>query len=80
MTEPLKRPPKKDPQKRTDSPTLPPFSRSRKALAFTAAAAEGRFALQVCDDCEHVTYPPRAGRTEVIYYAGRSYERHAFRG
>ncbi len=59
MTDALKRPPKKDPQKRTTSPTLPPFARSRKAVAFTTAAAEGRFALQVCPECEHVTYPPR---------------------
>ena len=59
MADPLQRPAKKDPQKRTTSPTLPPFARSRKAVAFTAAAAEGRFALQVCDECEQVTYPPR---------------------
>jgi len=55
MTDALKRPPKKDPQKRTDSPTLPPFARSRQALAFTTAAADGRFALQVCAGCGHVT-------------------------
>lgn len=59
MTRALQRPPKKDPQKRTLSPTLPPYARSRKALAFTAAAAEGRLALQVCAECAHVTYPPR---------------------
>ncbi len=59
MTKPLKRPPKKDPQKRTDSPTLPPFARSRKAIAFTTMAAEGRFALQVCSECKHISYPQR---------------------
>ena len=59
MTDALKRPPKKDPQQRTRSPTLPPFARSRKALAFTAAAAEGRLAMQVCAACGHVSYPPR---------------------
>ena len=59
MTDALKRPPKKDPQKRTNSPTLPPFARSRQGLAFTAMAAEGRFALQTCNACAHVTYPPR---------------------
>ncbi len=59
MTDALKRPPKKNPQKRTMSPSLPPFARSRKAVAFTTAAAEGRFALQVCSECEYVTYPPR---------------------
>jgi NAD(P)-dependent dehydrogenase (short-subunit alcohol dehydrogenase family)/uncharacterized OB-fold protein len=32
---------------------------SRKAIAFTAAAAEGRFALQVCGKCNNATYPPR---------------------
>ncbi|MEX0345805.1 MAG: SDR family NAD(P)-dependent oxidoreductase [Rhizobiaceae bacterium] len=59
MTEPLKKPPRKDPQKRTVSPTLPPASRSRKALGFLVAAAEGRFALQQCDDCQTVCHPPR---------------------
>ena len=59
MAEPLKRPPKKNPQRRTVSPTLPPYSRSRRSLGLTAAAAEGRFALQVCARCAHVTYPPR---------------------
>lgn len=59
MTDALKRPPKKDPQKRTNSPTLPPFARSRQGLAFTVMAAEGRFALQTCMACAHVTYPPR---------------------
>ena len=59
MTEPLKRPPRKDPQKRTVTPTLPPHARSRKAIAFSAAAAEGRLALQTCADCDHVTYPAR---------------------
>ena len=57
MTEPLQRPPRKDPQKRTILPTLPPHARSRKALAFTAAAAEGRLALQSCAGCGHVIYP-----------------------
>jgi NAD(P)-dependent dehydrogenase (short-subunit alcohol dehydrogenase family)/uncharacterized OB-fold protein len=59
MTEALKRPPKKDPQKRTVTPTLPPGARSRKAIAFSTAAAEGRLALQICAECSHVTYPPR---------------------
>lgn len=59
MTEPLKRPSKKDPQKRTTVPTLPPYARSRKGIAFTAAAAEGRFVLQKCASCGHVCYPAR---------------------
>ena len=40
-------------------PLLPPAARSRTALGLTAAAAEGRFALQVCADCGTVQYPPR---------------------
>ena len=38
---------------------LPPVARSRTALGLAAAAAEGRFALQVCADCGAVQYPPR---------------------
>jgi NAD(P)-dependent dehydrogenase (short-subunit alcohol dehydrogenase family)/uncharacterized OB-fold protein len=41
------------------SPALPPFARSRKGIAFTTAAAEGRFRLQKCAACAHVCYPPR---------------------
>jgi len=59
MTEPLAPPPKKDPQKRSVSPTRPPEIRSRAAMHLTAAAAEGRFALQRCADCGKVQYPPR---------------------
>jgi NAD(P)-dependent dehydrogenase (short-subunit alcohol dehydrogenase family)/uncharacterized OB-fold protein len=44
---------------RTRKPTLPPATRSRVALGLTAAAARGRFALQVCRDCSAVQYPPR---------------------
>jgi NAD(P)-dependent dehydrogenase (short-subunit alcohol dehydrogenase family)/uncharacterized OB-fold protein len=40
-------------------PALPPGGRSRVALGLTAAAAEGRFALQVCAQCGAVQYPPR---------------------
>ena len=36
-----------------------PNSRSRTAHGLTAAAAEGRFALQVCGDCGAAPYPPR---------------------
>lgn len=59
MTDPLAPPPRKDPQKRTPSPTRPPEGRSRAALHLTAAAAEGRFALQRCAECATVQYPPR---------------------
>ena len=59
MTEPLQPPPRKDPLKRTVSPTRPPEMRSRAALGLTAAAADGRFALQQCSECMAVQYPPR---------------------
>lgn len=45
--------------RRTGMPLLPPGLRSRTAHGLTAAAAEGRFALQVCSDCGLVIYPPR---------------------
>ena len=51
MTAPLTRPQRKNPVLRTRLPTLPPAGRSRIALGLTAAAAEGRFALQVCRAC-----------------------------
>jgi NAD(P)-dependent dehydrogenase (short-subunit alcohol dehydrogenase family)/uncharacterized OB-fold protein len=50
---------RKNPILRTRQPTLPPSARSRAALGLTAAAAEGRFALQSCKDCGTVQYPPR---------------------
>ncbi|CAB3907394.1 hypothetical protein LMG26686_04807 [Achromobacter mucicolens] len=59
MTEPLAKPPRKNPVARTRQPTLPPGSRSRAALGLTAAAAEGRFDLQTCAECGTVQYPPR---------------------
>jgi len=37
----------------------PPSLRSRAALGLTAAAAVGRFELQVCRSCGAVQYPPR---------------------
>ena len=59
MTESLRQGKRKNPVLKTRSPNLPPWGRSRIALGFTAAAAEGRFELQVCDDCGAVQYPPR---------------------
>jgi NAD(P)-dependent dehydrogenase (short-subunit alcohol dehydrogenase family)/uncharacterized OB-fold protein len=55
----LVRPPRKNPILRTRAPTRPPDTRSRVALGLTAAAARGRFELQVCRDCAAVQYPPR---------------------
>ena len=59
MTEPLIRPKRKNPLKKTRLPLSPQAVRSRTAHGLTAAAAEGRFALQVCSDCGTVIYPPR---------------------
>jgi NAD(P)-dependent dehydrogenase (short-subunit alcohol dehydrogenase family)/uncharacterized OB-fold protein len=59
MTMPLMKPKRKNPVLRTRQINLPPWGRSRVALGMTAAAAEGRFELQVCEDCAAVQYPPR---------------------
>ncbi len=59
MSMPLMRPKRKNPILRTRLPTLPPWSRSRVAQGLTAAAALGRFELQVCGDCGAVQYPPQ---------------------
>ncbi len=59
MSMPLMKPKRKNPVLRTQQMNLPPSARGRVALGMTAAAAEGRFALQVCADCEAVQYPPR---------------------
>jgi NAD(P)-dependent dehydrogenase (short-subunit alcohol dehydrogenase family)/uncharacterized OB-fold protein len=54
------KPKRKNPVLRTRQINLPPAARGRIALGITAAAAEGRFELQVCQDCGAVQYPPRA--------------------
>lgn len=59
MTMPLMRPKRKNPVRRTRQMNVPPWARGRVALGLTAAAAEGRFELQVCADCQAVQYPPR---------------------
>jgi NAD(P)-dependent dehydrogenase (short-subunit alcohol dehydrogenase family)/uncharacterized OB-fold protein len=59
VTAPLQRPKRKNPVVKTRQPTLPPWTRSRVALGMTAAAAEGRLALQRCAGCGAVQYPPR---------------------
>jgi NAD(P)-dependent dehydrogenase (short-subunit alcohol dehydrogenase family)/uncharacterized OB-fold protein len=59
MIPPLVKPLRKNPVVRTRQPLLPPGARSRAALGLTAAAALGRFELQVCGACGAVQYPPR---------------------
>ncbi len=59
MTTPLGPPPKKDPQRRTRTPLVPPSPRSRAAHALAGVAARGAFRLQTCSDCGTVQYPPR---------------------
>ena len=59
MTDALARPRRKNPIVRTRPMQLPPWARSRVALGLTAAAAEGRFELQVCARCGRTQYPPR---------------------
>lgn len=59
MTMPLMKPKRKNPVLRTRQMNLPPWARGRVALGMTAAAAEGRFVLQVCKECSTVQYPPR---------------------
>ena len=55
----LERPKRKNPVLRTRQMNLPPWARGRTALGMTAAAAEGRFELQVCQECGTLQYPPR---------------------
>jgi NAD(P)-dependent dehydrogenase (short-subunit alcohol dehydrogenase family)/ribosomal protein L40E len=52
-------PPRKNPVLPTEQFNLPPSARGRVALGLSAAAALGRFELQVCADCTAVQYPPR---------------------
>jgi NAD(P)-dependent dehydrogenase (short-subunit alcohol dehydrogenase family)/uncharacterized OB-fold protein len=59
MTDALKPPHKRNPIMPLRLPTLPPTARSRAALGFSAAVAEGRFELQACHDCGQIQYPPR---------------------
>ncbi|MEM7429529.1 MAG: SDR family NAD(P)-dependent oxidoreductase, partial [Pseudomonadota bacterium] len=66
MTEPLHKPPRKDPQARTVSPTTPPAARSRSAHVFTANAAEGRLTLQQCETCGAWSYPARDACGECL--------------
>ena len=59
MSKPLIRPKRNNPLERTRLPLLPHGQRSRTAHGLTLAAAQGRFALQVCNECSKTIYPPR---------------------
>jgi NAD(P)-dependent dehydrogenase (short-subunit alcohol dehydrogenase family)/uncharacterized OB-fold protein len=59
MSGPLAPPKRKNPILRTRLPAMPPSARSRVAQGLTFAAARGVFALQRCEDCGAVQYPPR---------------------
>lgn len=49
----------RDPLARKKARHLSPATRSRAMHAMSARAAQGRFVLQVCADCNSATYPPR---------------------
>ena len=59
MSEPIKRPKRKNPILKTRAPTLPPDRRSRVALGLVRGAALGRLELQRCPACSAIQYPPR---------------------
>lgn len=59
MTMPLPAPKRKNPVLRTRQMNLPPTARTRVALGLTVSAARGEFALQRCERCAAVQYPPR---------------------
>lgn len=59
MSGPPPPPGRRDPLARTRQPVPLPAARSRAALGLAVAAAEGTFALQVCQECRAVQYPPR---------------------
>jgi NAD(P)-dependent dehydrogenase (short-subunit alcohol dehydrogenase family)/uncharacterized OB-fold protein len=59
VSKPLPPPKRKNPLRKTPAPLSPQGVRSRTAHGLTAAAAQGRFALQICADCGAIVYPPR---------------------
>ena len=61
MTMPLMQPQRKNPVLRTRQMNLPPWARGRIALGMTAAAAEGRFELQVCQRLRRGAVPAARG-------------------
>jgi len=72
MSMPMMRPKRKNPILRTRVMNLPPSARGRVALGLTAAAAEGRLMLQVCE-------PARAFNTRRVRLA-RVASRPSFAG
>ncbi len=66
MVEPLQRPRRKDPLKRTRKLPLPPSNRSRSSHILTLAAAQGRFAIQCCKECGTLIYPVRDACPECL--------------
>jgi hypothetical protein len=60
VSTPLARPKRKNPLARTRLPLLPAGARSRTAHGLTQAAADGRFALQVCEWFQTVLPPKLA--------------------
>lgn len=59
MTDPIKPPPRKDPQARIKTALVPPVPRSRAALQMSAAASRAELYLQICRACSGVHYPAR---------------------
>ena len=59
MTKPLSAPKKKNPLIKSRINHVIPAIRSRAALAMSCHASQGKFVLQVCNDCKSPTYPPR---------------------
>ena len=59
MTEAHGRPTKRNPLLPLRVAKPLPAARSRAALGLAAAAAEGQFRLQVCEECGATQYPPR---------------------
>lgn len=49
------------------STALPPTARSTAASGLTEAAKEGRFKLQVCENCQTVQYPPRDACSHCLH-------------
>lgn len=59
MFKPLEVPGNKSPLLRSRQPLMPPRARSRQAHLLTLAAAEGRFALPQCRNCNTFSVPAR---------------------